>query len=308
LKNTKPVILTPLDAALSDNEKKLYSKHKPYGFILFQKHCQNPEQLQKLIADLKEVAGEDVIISVDQEGGRVARLKAPNWPEFPAPATMDNVFDTYKSIGQMMAKESFNLDYAPCLDVVPEGAQCDAIGDRCFSSDPQITAEKGIEACKGLLSAGITPVIKHMPGHGRAVEDSHHHLPIVKASEADLFKDLEAFKIICRHPELVSGSKDVVSGLRRNDVFLFAGMTAHVIYECWDKDNPATLSKIIINNIIRNEIGFKGLLFSDDLAMGALESYGTIVERVQLCLEAGCDIAVPCHTSLEESQEILETL
>lgn len=286
----KPVIITPLGAELTQAEAELFAKHKPYGFILFAKHCQTHEQVQKLTADLRACVGDDCVISIDQEGGRVARMRAPHWQNFPAAATMGNVYQTYLDLGRMIAADGLNVNFAPCLDVVPDGGTCAAIGDRCFSSNPQICGEKGIDACRGLLDAGVTPVIKHMPGHGRAEEDSHYFLPVVKASESDLLADLNAFKMVAQ------------SGMN------VAGMTCHVLFECWDKDNPSTLSKFIIQNIIRGEIGFKGLLCSDDLAMKALDKYGDTVARVGLCLEAGCDIAMPCHTTLDDTKAILESL
>ena len=289
-KNQKPVVLTPLGADLSPEEAELYSQHKPYGFILFGKHCQNQTQLRKLISDLRAAAGDDCIISVDQEGGRVARMREPHWSNFPAAAHMDDVYKNYFNIGKMLKAEGFNVNYAPCLDVIPVKEEADAIGDRCFSSSPSICGHKGIEACQGLLNAGITPVIKHMPGHGRAKEDSHFHLPVVSASESDLLKDIESFKITA------------------NSNLDIAGMTCHVIYKCWDPEKPATLSSKIIQNIIRKEIGFKGLLFSDDLIMKALDQYGDMIHRVHASLDAGCDIAVPCHTNLLQSKEILESL
>ncbi len=285
--NRKPVMLTPQGAVLSAEEKGLYAKHKPYGFILFGKHCQTPEQVQKLCADLRDYAGDDVVIAIDQEGGRVARMREPEWQNFPAAADMQDVYQTYLELGSMLKGNGLTMNFAPCLDVVPDGGTCDAIGDRCFSSDPQTTGEKGAECIKGLLDAGITPVIKHMPGHGRAKEDSHFFLPVVKASVEDLKQDLIPFK---------------------NNADCAHGMTCHVIYEAWDAEHPATLSKVVIQDIIRGEIGFKGLLFSDDLAMKALDRYGDIVARVKLCLDAGCDIALPCHTSLDESKAILESL
>ena len=159
-----------------------------------------------------------------------------------------------------------------------------------FFPDPDIVGQKGIEACRGLLDAGVAPVIKHMPGHGRAVEDSHFFLPVVKANKQELERDLKPFQMV------------VESGL---DV---QGMTCHVIFEALDAEHPATLSKTIINDIIRGEIGFKGLLYSDDLTMKALDRYGDIVKRVRLCLEAGCDIAMPCHTTIEQTKAILESL
>lgn len=292
LGNRKPVMLTPLGAVLTEDEKDLYARYRPYGFILFGKHCENPAQVQKLCADLRAVAGDDCVIGIDQEGGRVARMRAPEWRNFPSPARMDAVYTTYRALGEMIAAEGVTMDFAPCLDVVPAGVRCDAIGDRCFSSDPMVCGDKGIEACQGLIDSGVMPVIKHMPGHGRAEEDSHYFLPVVKASADDLLRDLLPFQEVC---SMIDADK-------------FCGMTAHLIYEVWDKENPATLSKTIIKSIIREEIGFKGLLFSDDLAMKALDRYGDIPARVSLALEAGCDIALPCHTTLDQSREILENL
>jgi beta-N-acetylhexosaminidase len=282
------IIITPQGPVLSDQEKDLYSKYKPYGFILYGKHCINPEQVKQLCADLRACAGNDCVISIDQEGGRVSRMRSPHWPEFPAAADMTDPYQTYFDLGTMIKAEGVNVNYAPCLDVIPTGQKSDAIGDRCFSPNPNLCGEKGIDACRGMIDAGITPVIKHMPGHGRAVEDTHYFLPVVKASETELQDDLKPFQAVAQ------------SGL---DI---AGMTCHVLFEAWDKDHPATLSKKIINDIIRGEIGFKGLLYSDDLAMKALDRYGDIVKRVQLSFEAGCDIACPCNTTFEETKRILE--
>jgi len=287
--SNKPVIITPLGPVLSEQEKELFAHHKPYGFILFGSHCETPDQVQKLCADLRACAGDDCIISIDQEGGRVARMREPQWQNFPAPADMADVCQTYFDLGSMLKADGINVDFAPCLDVVASGDQCDAIGDRCFSPDPKIVGEKGGETCRGLLDAGIMPVIKHMPGHGRAVEDSHYFLPVVKASAEELARDLWPFQMVAQ------------SGL---DV---AGMTCHVMFEAWDKNFPASISKTIIRDIIRDEIGFTGLLYSDDLAMKALDTYGDIVKRVHMCLDAGTDIALPCHTSLDETKMILES-
>jgi len=288
----KPVIITPQGTSLSDEERALYAQHKPYGFILFGRHCDTPDQVQKLCEDLKQSAGGDCVISIDQEGGRVARMRKPHWPEFPAAANMNNPYQTYVDLGKMLHDNGLNVDFAPCLDVIPHGKTSDAIGDRCFSSDPIQCGNNGLDACRGLLYSGIQPVIKHMPGHGRAVEDSHYFLPVVKQSAEELTQDLIPFQII--------SNSDIGTKV--------AGMTCHVIFEAWDKDHPATLSKTVLQDIIRNEIGFKGLLYSDDLAMKALDRYGDIIERTRLCLEAGCDIALPCNTRLGDTRRILESL
>lgn len=284
-------MLTPLGLELTAEERALYSEHKPYGFCLFGKHCDNPTQMRELTTSLRDVAGDDVVIAIDQEGGRVARMRGPHWKEFPAAAKMDDVYTTYRAIGEMLADVGVTMDFAPCLDVIPEGGRCDAIGDRCFSSDPLECGRKGYDACRGLLDAGIFPVIKHMPGHGRAVEDSHHFLPTVEADENALMDDLRSFQYVV--------SSDVADQI--------GGMTAHIIFNVWDKETPSTLSNIMINKIIRKEIGFTGLLFSDDLVMKALDRYGAMVDRVHLSLKAGCDIALPCHTSIEDSRKILES-
>jgi beta-N-acetylhexosaminidase len=290
--NSKPVMLTPLGSEWTLAEHHLYAKYNPYGFILFGKHCETPDQVKKLCFDIRSSCGDDTVIAIDQEGGRVARMRGPHWPEFPAAANMNDVYDVYYKIGQMLADCGVTMDFAPCLDVVPKGARADAIGDRCFSSDPAIVGKSGIDACRGLLDARITPVIKHMPGHGRAVEDTHYFLPFVDANENELNNDLSPFKTIIEW--------DV-----NNQV---AGMTAHLLFKFWNKETPVTLCNKTIKSVIRDYIGFNGLLFSDDLTMKALDQYGDIVQRVHLCLQAGCDIALPCHTDLDESRKILESL
>lgn len=291
--HAKPVIITPQSTILVDAERENYAKHKPYGFILFGRHCDNPEQVKKLCQDLRDAVGFDCAILIDQEGGRVARMRRPHWPEFPPAAQLgDGTYDNYQSLGAMLAVEGVNVDCAPCLDVVPDGGQCDAIGDRCFSHDPNMAGQWGIDACRGLLDAGVTPVIKHMPGHGRAAEDSHYFLPVVKASADELHNDLIPFQMVAQW--------DTDQRVQ--------GMTAHVIFEAWDKDHPATLSPIIIKDVIRGLIGFKGLLYSDDLAMKALDRYGSLVDRVKLSLAAGVNIALPCNTSMDETIAILEAL
>ena len=297
LQKSKPVMLTPLGPVLTEDEKDLYAAHTPFGFCLFGHNCQDLDQVKTLCADLRSVAGDDVVIAIDQEGGRVARMREPHWSNFPAAADMLDVYGTYKQIGHMLKDHGITMDFAPCLDVVPQGGTCDAIGNRCFSPIPERAGERGAEATQALLEEGITPTIKHMPGHGRAEEDTHFFLPVVKASEEELLEDLKSFQAVMNYMATPHAAEGEV-----------CGMTAHVIYECWDGDHPATLSPKIMKDIIRGVIGFEGILFSDDLAMKALDRYGSIPNRVQLCLEAGCDIALPCHTTLEDSRAILESL
>lgn len=302
--DTKPVILTPQSKTLTDEEAVLYEQGKPFGFILFGKHCGSPEQVQNLCADLRDAVGWHCPILIDQEGGRVARMVEPHWHRlYPAKSFGDlyrRNFDMgaeavmlqYRAIAKMLGHDGVDVNCAPCLDCVPAGATADAIGDRCFSHEAREVAALGKHACLGMIENGVTPVIKHMPGHGRAVEDSHYHLPVVMADERELVEDMKPFKYL---------SENLTDGT-------FWGMTAHVVYKIWDDKNPTTLSEKVIKNIIRERIGFKGLLLSDDLAMKALADYGSMTVRALKCLDAGVDIALPCHTTLDEGKDLLDRL
>lgn len=302
--NMKPVILTPQNAVLSDKEAALYERGQPFGFILFGRHCQSPEQVQALCADLRDAAGWYCPVLIDQEGGRVARMKEPHWHHlYPAKtfgdlhkrnfsSGIEAVALQYRAIARMLGHEGVDINCAPCLDCVPAGARADALGDRCFSHEPREVAALGKQAALAMIENGVTPVIKHMPGHGRAVEDSHYRLPVVDADDGMMRDDLKPFRYLCD----------------KLDPDAFWGMTAHVVYTAWDKDRPATLSPVIIRDIIRKRIGFKGILLSDDLAMKALEDCGPITVRALKALDAGVDIALPCNTSWEETVDLLDRL
>lgn len=283
----KPVIFGCSTTSLTKEEKDFFAKHQPYGFILFARNIENPEQVKTLVGELKNsVEHEFVPILIDQEGGRVARLKPPHWPTFPPAGelkTQEAVYENAKAIGDMLAELGINVDCAPMLDVRQPGAH-DIVGDRAFSEDPNIVAEFGTEFARGLKDAGVLTIIKHVPGHGRAMCDSHEDLPRVEASIDELQVDFAPFKALNQEPY---------------------AMTAHIVYEAIDPENCATQSKKIIN-LIRNEIGFKGLIMTDDLSMKALK--GSFAERTQKSLAAGCDLILHCNGEMHEMTEIADNL
>lgn len=276
-----------------------FGTHNPLGFIIFSRNIEDPEQLRRLIMQVKATVfpRNDVLILIDQEGGRVARLKPPCWPEMPAARSFAEqipfetlnrvrklVYNNYRLCSYELRKLGINVDCAPLLDLIFEGAD-DIIGDRSFSSDPYEVSELGKEVCKAMLMGNVFPMIKHIPGHGRANCDSHKDLPLVNASLEDLRKtDFIPFKAMADMP--------------------FA-MTAHITYTAIDAENCATQSKKVID-LIRNEIGFKGILFSDDLSMEALK--GSMKERTIKSIEAGCDVILHCNGKMNEMKEIAENV
>lgn len=281
---------------VSDAERRFFAESDPLGFILFARNCDNPVQVAALVGELRDIVGRaDAPVLIDQEGGRVARLRPPHWREAPPAAVFgalsqhnedkaaDAVRINAQLIGSELASLGIDVDCAPVLDVPAEGSH-DIVGDRAFGTAPELVSRLGRAALKGFLAAGVIPVVKHIPGHGRASVDSHLELPVVT---------------------------DELSELRRVDFVPFAeladapwAMTAHVVYEAIDRDNPATTSRIVINDIIRGEIGFDGLLISDDLSMKALS--GTFGERAALALSAGCDVALHCNGDLDEMRAVAD--
>ena len=280
--------------ALSADERAFFRDADPAGYILFARNVADKTQLRALTDDLRALHGRgDLAILIDQEGGRVARLRPPHWPPFPAPG---EPFDRLYEIAPMSAIEAaranaealaltlnevgINVNCLPLLDVRQPGAH-DIIGDRAFGSEPMRVAALGRAVLGGLAAGGCVGVAKHMPGHGRALTDSHLELPVVDADEEALASDLEPF-------------------IRLNDAPM--GMTAHVVYTAWDAERPATLSPGVIGGIIRGRIGFDGFLMSDDIDMKALA--GTPGQKAAAAVAAGCDVALDCWARMNEMIEI----
>jgi beta-N-acetylhexosaminidase len=265
---------------LSPAEATLFRTHPPAGVILFARNIDDPPQLTRLIAALRQILPAQAVLMVDQEGGRVARLRLPHWRQHPPAATIGRLFDaapaaglraawlTGALIGLDAAAAGFDVVAAPVLDLAIPGAS-QAIGDRAYHADPNAVARLGRAVAEGLLAAGVQPVGKHAPGHGRAEVDSHTALPCVRAN--DLEADCLPFALNADLPW---------------------AMTAHILYPVWDPTLPATLSPTVIAGIIRGRIGFKGVLVTDDLAMRALS--GAPVDLALQALAAGCDLALYC--------------
>ena len=284
-----PAILGLNGETLDDNERAWFREAEPAGFILFARNCRGRGQLRRLTDSLRELTGRaDLPILIDQEGGRVARLQPPEWPSFPAAWRFAELYRkapisaieaarvNAQAIAVTLAEVGVNVDCLPLLDVRQEGAH-DVIGDRALGDEPMQVAALGRAMLDGLAAGGVVGIVKHVPGHGRAAADSHVELPVVDADADALALDLAPFRALRDAP---------------------MAMTAHVLYPAWDEARPATLSPTIIAGIIRGEIGFDGLLMSDDLAMQALS--GTIAERGRAAIAAGCDVVLHGSGRLEE--------
>nr|WP_298684449.1 beta-N-acetylhexosaminidase [uncultured Dongia sp.] len=280
---------------LTAAEAAFFRAQDPLGFIVFARNLVDPDQARRLTADLRASIGRpDAPILVDQEGGRVARLKAPHWRHPPAAdrfgaiAAQDRAraAQAVRLNHELMAGElrslGLNVDCAPLVDVRAVGAH-DIIGDRAFGTDPYLVADLGRAAAEGLMAGGVMPIIKHIPGHGRSAVDSHFDLPRVDA-------DFDAL-----------AETDFVPFRALNDIPW--AMTAHIVYTVLDAVLPATLSPTVIAEIIRGEIGFAGLLLSDDLSMKALK--GRLDELAQASLEAGCDVVLHCNGDMAEMEQVV---
>lgn len=279
---------------LLSEERKFFAEVQPWGFILFGRNIETREQVKRLVQSLREcVNDERAPVLIDQEGGRVARLKPPQWKARPAAAR----FGRLKSVSPASAREAaylnarlmahelaelgINVDCAPVLDVPVEGAH-DVIGDRAFGPDPLTIIDLGRGVIEGMLDGGVLPVMKHIPGHGRAMADSHKALPHVQVAAEELSAtDFVTFRSLNHCP---------------------LAMTAHVVYEAIDPQRPATTSPKVIRDVIRGEIGFEGVLLSDDLSMEALS--GPLSVRAKAAQFAGCDIVLHCNGSMEEMREV----
>ncbi|MDB5595290.1 MAG: bglX [Hyphomicrobiales bacterium] len=277
----------------SDDERRFLAESRPWGLILFKRNIDHPAQVAALTGDFREIVGRaNAPVLVDQEGGRVQRLAAPHWPAYAAAARFERMnasperkTELVRLSAQLMGQDlracGIDVDCLPVLDVPAPGGHS-VIGDRAYAADPEMVARLGGAAAEGLMLAGVLPVMKHVPGHGRAGADSHHELPRVEASLAELERaDFVPFRALAHLP---------------------MAMTAHVVYAALDPDRPATTSRKVVQEIIRGAIGFDGLLMSDDLSMKALS--GSFTERCDALFSAGVDMALHCNGTLSEARQV----
>lgn len=279
---------------LTADERAFFRDANPLGFILFARNVDTPERTRRLVDDLRStVARAEAPVLIDQEGGRVARLKPPHWRKAPPGRVLGDLYARHPERGleatrlnaRLLAADvasvGCDVDCLPLLDIAfPETHA--VIGDRAFSERPEAVAALGRAAAEGLMAEGVMPVVKHVPGHGRATVDSHHALPAVSASRDQLERtDFMPFKLLADLPW---------------------AMTGHVLFDAIDPDNCVTVSAKGVEDVIRGHIGFDGLLLSDDLSMQALG--GSLGERARRALAAGCDIALHCNGRMDEMTEI----
>jgi beta-N-acetylhexosaminidase len=295
LSTSSAAILGCAGTTLTAEEVAFFRDVKPWGFILFKRNIADPEQVRALTAALRAAVGrDDAPILIDQEGGRVARLQPPHWRIYPPgraygelvandPLTAREITRLgSRLIAHDLRSIGINVDCVPVLDV-PDPQGHEIIGDRAYGDTPEQVATLGRAAAEGLLAGGVLPIIKHIPGHGRALSDSHLELPVVKAKLLELeIRDFAPFRVLSDMP---------------------MAMTAHVVYSAIDRNRPATTSKKVIKKIIRESIGFDGLLMSDDLSMKALS--GDFKQRAKDSLSAGCDVVLHCNGDMAEMKAVM---
>ena len=292
-----PAIFGLSGLELTDDERELFRSSDPLGFILFARNIDSPTQVLALTDALRELSGRaDLPILVDQEGGRVARLGPPHWRGWPPAREFADAFArdperaraaalcNYQALALDLVALGITVDCAPVLDVPVPGAH-DIIGNRAFGEDPATIATLGAALLEGFSRVGVVGVIKHIPGHGRSRADSHEALPRVSAPAQELQRDLQPFRALADAP---------------------MAMTAHIVYEAWDEQHCATLLPRIISDVIRGDIGFDGLLMSDDLDMKALA--GPVPQRGAAALQAGCDVALNCWGRIDDMRGLAEVL
>jgi len=278
---------------LTADERAFLADEQPWGFILFKRNVDSPNQVRDLVASLRQAVGWNAPVLIDQEGGRVQRLAEPHWRRYPSGRDYGALYEADRETGlaatmlgaRLIAADLHDLgidvDCVPVLDVPVPGAH-DVIGNRAYGLEPKVVTALGRAAAIGLLEGGVLPVIKHIPGHGRAGVDSHEHLPVVDAPLDALYEqDFPPFKALAELP---------------------LAMTAHVVYTAFDAERPATTSRRVIDEVIRDHIGFQGCLMSDDLSMKALG--GTMAEKVNASLDAGCDLVLHCNGNFAEMREV----
>jgi beta-N-acetylhexosaminidase len=285
------IVLGCSGESLGRFEREFLAAADPVGFILFRRNCSSPQQVRELVMSLRECIGrDDAPVLIDQEGGRVSRLRLPHWRLYPSAAHLASLPDpaaelavrlAARLIATDLARLGVTVDCFPVLDLVVSGAD-PVIGDRAYGSDPERVARLGRAACEGLLEGAVLPVIKHIPGHGRARVDSHHACPLVETPYQELARtDFAPFRALAGMPW---------------------AMTAHIVYAAIDPAWPVTLSQRVVAEVIRGEIGFDGVLISDDLSMRALG--GGLGERTRQALVAGCDLALHCNGNPSEMEEV----
>jgi beta-N-acetylhexosaminidase len=291
---SKAILFGCAGPVLAAEERAFFRDADPLGFILFRRNCDTPDQLATLVADLRDAVGRKAPVMIDQEGGRVARLRPPHWPAFPAAGRfgalasldMDAAEEAARAnataIALTVGAAGIDIVAAPVLDLDLPGADRTVVGDRAFSGDPAVVARLGRAVAEGLLDGGALPVIKHLPGHGRSKVDSHFALPLVEAGLDTLERtDFAPFRDLSDLPW---------------------GMTGHLVFTALDPDHPVTQSPTAIRDAVRGRIGFDGVLCSDDLSMGALS--GSLPDRAARALAAGCDLALHCNGELAEMRTI----
>ncbi|MEL7272470.1 MAG: beta-N-acetylhexosaminidase [Pseudomonadota bacterium] len=292
----KALICGVAGLSLLDSEVDFIARHRPWGFILFGRNVDTPEQVRALTAQLRQASQRDSVpILVDQEGGRVQRLKPPHWRSYPAAQVLGDIYAQDAKAGLratwlVSRLHAFDLGalgiYVDCLPVldVPVAGSHNVIGNRAYATKPDLVARLGRAACDGVMAGGVQPVIKHIPGHGRAMADSHHDLPVVETDRATLeATDFAPFAALNSIP---------------------MAMTAHVIYTAIDPNQPATTSPIVMDEIVRGHMGYDGLVMCDDITMGALS--GDLASRTRATLSAGCDIVLHCTGKLDEMEEVAQ--
>jgi beta-N-acetylhexosaminidase len=291
-KRPHAVVLGCSGECLNAFERDFLPAADPVGFILFRRNCRSPDQVRKLVASLRECVGrEDAPILIDQEGGRVARLRPPHWRLYPSAARLASLpnplCETAARLGARLIADDLEqlgitVDCSPVLDL-PDSGTDPVIGDRAYGNEPEGVARLGRAVCEGLLEGGVLPVVKHIPGHGRARVDSHYACPVVETGRDELSRtDFVPFHGLASMPW---------------------ALTAHIVYMTIDPTAPATLSRGVIAEVIRGEIGFDGVLVSDDLSMQALG--GEIGDRARQALAAGCDLALHCNGDPGEMESVV---
>ncbi|MBR1206685.1 MULTISPECIES: beta-N-acetylhexosaminidase [unclassified Bradyrhizobium] len=279
---------------LNDAEREFIRAERPWGFILFKRNIESPAQVAALVGELRSAAGmADAPVLIDQEGGRVQRLGPPHWPVYPPGASFSALYDIDPKLGLTAARLSSRLiaadlidlgitvDCLPLADVPVAGADA-VIGNRAYGTEPDKVAAIARAVTDGLEQGGVLPVLKHIPGHGRATADSHFRLPTIDTARDELERtDFAAFQPLADLP---------------------MAMTAHVVFSALDPVHPATTSATIIEQVIRGLIGFQGLLMSDDVSMNALA--GSIAERTRAIVNAGCDMVLHCNGNIDEMRDV----